>query len=100
MEITFINCSPKTVPVFIAEFTQLCREYTIGDISKKQLFDYYAAHLVADNTKTTLNIEADWSASFSYIHDLKRWSGSFSPACLMVDFIDLTPKAPCSCCGK
>jgi hypothetical protein len=101
MEITFKNIEANQVPVFILSMAHALKEYEAGNTSKKELLAFYGDHFVADNTTSSITIDGNFSVSVKYLHEKHQWTIDKYPAVdSTVSFIDLAPKAPCTCCGK
>ena len=101
MEITFKNIEANQVPVFILIMAQSLKDYEAGEVSKKELIEFYSEHFVADNTISNIKFDGNFSTVVTYQHEKSLWQMDKYPAVNpTVSFYDLTPKAPCSCCGK
>jgi hypothetical protein len=101
MEITFKNIERRKVPVFILTMAQALRDYEAGNTSKTELLAFYGEHFVADNTISNIKFDTNFSTVVTYQHENSLWQMDKYPAVNpTVSFYDLTPKAPCTCCGK
>jgi hypothetical protein len=101
MEITFKNIEANQVPVFILTMAQALKDYEAAKVSKRQLLQFYADNFVADNTISNIKFDTNFSTVVIYQHENSLWQMDKYPAVNpTVSFTDLTPKAPCSCCGK
>jgi hypothetical protein len=101
MEITFKNINANQVPVFILSMAQSLKDYEAGEASKQELLAFYGEHFVADNTTSIIKFDTDFSTVVTYQHENSLWQMDKYPAVNpTVSFKDLTPKAPCACCGK
>ena len=101
MEITYKNCEQRKVPSFIITMANAIESYQKGVTTKAELLDFYGCFFVADNTQSSIAFDTNFSIEVKYQIEKSLWKIDLYPANNpTITFTDLTPKAPCSCCGK
>jgi hypothetical protein len=101
MEITFKNIERRKVPAFIITMAEALKSYEKGITTKAELMDFYACFFISDNTISSIKFDTNFSTVVTYQNENSLWQMDKYPAVEpIVTFKDLTPKAPCTCCGK